>query len=117
MENLPPEGHDAYELSTVERALREAFKSADDYVTRQTPYCNEGSCAVSVTVHCDREGKASIISCNVGDSRLEICGRIASGFSVHRPVAGGFRLRGYIRWGRRGSVRNAVSLACRFYVT
>lgn len=68
MEHLPP-GEDVYGLSTVEEALRSAFKSADEYVVTQTPYGNEGSCAVSVTVHCDREGKVSIISCNLGDSR------------------------------------------------
>lgn len=68
MDHLPP-GDDVYGLSTVEEALRAAFKCADDYVVTQTPYGNEGSCAVSVTVHCDREGKVSIISCNLGDSR------------------------------------------------
>lgn len=68
MDHLPP-GDDVYGLKTVEQALRLAFKSADDYVVTQTPYGNEGSCAVSVTIHCDRDGKVSIISCNLGDSR------------------------------------------------
>ena len=68
-DNLPAGKDVVYDLSVVERALREAYKTADDYVLKQTPYSNEGSCAVSVTVHCDRDGKASIISCNVGDSR------------------------------------------------
>lgn len=69
MDNLPP-GADAYDVKTVERALKAAYKTADDYVITQTPYGTEGSCAVSVTVHCDREGKASIISANLGDSRF-----------------------------------------------
>lgn len=69
MENLPAGEDDTYDLSTVTRALRDAYKTADDYVLNETPYANEGSCAVSVTVHCGRNGKASIISCNVGDSR------------------------------------------------
>ncbi|CAN0538733.1 unnamed protein product [Ectocarpus sp. 12 AP-2014] len=68
MDHLPP-GDDVYRLETVQEALRSAFKCADDYVITQTPYGNEGSCAVSVTIHCDREGKVSIISCNLGDSR------------------------------------------------
>lgn len=63
-----------YDVETVERALKAAVKSADDYVVTQTPYGNEGSCAVAIAVHCDRDGKASIISCNLGDSRWVLVG-------------------------------------------
>ncbi|CAN0004949.1 unnamed protein product, partial [Laminaria digitata] len=88
MENLPP-GADLYDVPTVERALKAAFKSADDYVVTQTPYGNEGSCAVAVTVHCDRDGKASIISCNLGDSRAVLSrgGKALDLTEDHKPNA------------------------------
>eukprot|EP00903_Cladosiphon_okamuranus_P015436 g14257.t1 len=88
MDHLPP-GDDVYGLSTVEEALRAAFKCADDYVVTQTPYSNEGSCAVSVTVHCDREGKVSIISCNLGDSRAVLSrgGKALDLTEDHKPNA------------------------------
>ena len=69
MENLSSKGHDAHDQKTVEQALKAAYQAVDKYVTTQTSFCDEGSCAVSVTVHCDRQGKVSLISCNVGDSR------------------------------------------------
>eukprot|EP00752_Nemacystus_decipiens_P008578 g7659.t2 len=88
MDHLPP-GDGVYGLSTVEDALRAAFKCADDYVVTQTPYGNEGSCAVSVTVHCDREGKVSIISCNLGDSRAVLSrgGKALDLTEDHKPNA------------------------------
>ena len=97
MENLPSEGKDAYDLAAVKQALKLAYEISDNYVTTQTSYCNEGSCAVSVTVHCDRQGKASITSGNVGDSRclkLAVEGRGEKQIEKHRifiqrPPSGG----------------------------
>ncbi|CAM9919234.1 unnamed protein product [Ectocarpus sp. 12 AP-2014] len=88
MDHLPP-GDDVYRLETVQEALRSAFKCADDYVITQTPYGNEGSCAVSVTIHCDREGKVSIISCNLGDSRAVLSrgGKALDLTEDHKPNA------------------------------
>ncbi|CAN0434909.1 unnamed protein product, partial [Ascophyllum nodosum] len=60
MENLSSNGSDAYDVKTVEQALRAAYQAVDKYVTTQTSFYNEGSCAVSVTVHCDRQGKVSL---------------------------------------------------------
>lgn len=64
---LPPNPHPLVLLSK-----QAAFKSVDDYVIKQAPYQHQGSTAVAVVIHCDREGKSSIISCNVGDSRYAV---------------------------------------------
>ncbi|CAN0373670.1 unnamed protein product [Ascophyllum nodosum] len=87
MENLSSNGSDAYDVKTVEQALRAAYQAVDKYVTTQTSFYNEGSCAVSVTVHCDRQGKVSLISCNVGDSRAVLSrgGKAVDVTEDHKP--------------------------------
>lgn len=115
MDHLPP-GDDVYGLETVEKALRSAFECADKYVVTQTPYGNEGSCAVSVTIHCDRNGKVSIISCNLGDSRfvssftalLELLL-----FCVHGGARPGFQKMGCLLPGKYTAAAAAAPAVCR----
>lgn len=105
MDHLPP-GADAYDVKSIEVALQAAFKSADDYVVRHTPYGNEGSCAVSVTVHCDQDGKASLISANLGDSR---CLRFVRGFQSR---GGGVTMVGDCEFGARRSTVASLPSRC-----
>ncbi|CAM9311093.1 unnamed protein product [Discosporangium mesarthrocarpum] len=59
----------------MENALQAAFLSVDTYATEQQPFQFQGSTAVAVVIHVDGQGKGSIISANVGDSRAVLSRR------------------------------------------
>eukprot|EP00547_Thalassionema_nitzschioides_P018548 CAMPEP_0194243066 /NCGR_PEP_ID=MMETSP0158-20130606/8404_1 /TAXON_ID=33649 /ORGANISM="Thalassionema nitzschioides, Strain L26-B" /LENGTH=397 /DNA_ID=CAMNT_0038978285 /DNA_START=347 /DNA_END=1540 /DNA_ORIENTATION=+ len=60
-------------LSSLASALRAAFQAVETEVIDEAEMQYQGSTAVTVTIHEEKDGSRTLLSANVGDSRAVLC--------------------------------------------
>jgi len=105
-------------LSSLVSAIRAAFGTVESQVLRVPDMMYQGSTAVTVTIHEERDGSRTLLSANVGDSRAVLCrgGGALDLTRDHKPNDERERARiqaigGEIEWDNIGKVHRVKNLS------